>query len=392
MIKLNLRTVVIFLFLFTVFQVEMAVARPNIQGCPNGQAINKSFASGVDWGLCWEEKSNEGIVLSNIFYTTPGGIPRRVLGEASLSQIQTDFDDGSTKKFVVTSSGLGGSSLVDLLSEDCPGGQLLQDNGKSVLCNTTQPMGYIWNSGNLQRQGEFMELYSISKIDTTFYIVRWRFLENGIIQPSVGLSGSLSKFGSDQKHGWAVTADNRVAIGFTNHYFWRLDFDLESDNDNDLVEQIESVPSADRQRKRKELTSVSAEAALSLNPERKRFWRVRDGSEQNTNVGYVSYELVLLNYGHQGKGNNNEAWLANDFFVTLYDECERFAVKNSTQNGCAENVSQFVNGQNTNQKDIVVWYRASSHHLPRDEDIHQIGTRWTGLQLLPRDWSSKNPL
>ncbi len=389
---MNLRNITIFSLVMGMGYTGMSVARPNVESCPSGHSINKAFSSGANWDLCWEEKANEGIVLSNVSYTAPGNNKRKVLGEASISQIQTDFDDGSTKLFSVTGTGLGGGSLLKLTSQDCPQGELLQNNNKPVLCKTTKPMGLIWKNGSQHKQGDLLELFSISKAGSIRYIVRWKLYENGIIEPAIGMSGTLTKEGSNPDHGWQVTNDNRIAVGFTNHYFWRLDFDIEADNNNDLVEQIASIPSSNRLKKSKVITPINTEQAFSLNPANKVFWRVRDSLEQSSNnFGYISYELSLLNYGHQGKGNNQEAWLNNDFFVTLYNSCERFAVKNPTQNGCAENVSQFVNGQNTNVKDVVTWYRASYHHLPRDEDVSQIATRWTGLKLIPRDWSASNP-
>jgi primary-amine oxidase len=389
---MNLRIFTVFYVVCLTVFAQTSIARPNDINCPAGHTINKVFSSGAEWSLCWEEKANEGIVLSNILYSTPGNNPRKVLGEASLSQIQTDFDDGSTQQFSVTSVGLGGDSLVDLSSQDCPQGRLVENNGKSVLCETTKPMGYIWKYRTQHKQGDLLELFSLSKINSISYVIKWKFYENGIIEPAVGVSGKLTKIGSNLDHGWRVTENDLIAVGFTNHYFWRLDFDIDVDGNNDLLEQISSIPSSNKLKKSKVIASINTESALSLNPVNKVFWRVRDNSEQNSTVGHISYELNLLNYAHQGKGNNSEPWLNNDFFVTHYDPCERFAVKNPTQDGCAENISQFVNGQNINAKDIVTWYRASYHHLPRDEDINQIATRWTSLKLIPRDWSPSNPL
>lgn len=388
---MNLRFLIISCFVFFTMSSEIALARPNVQACPSGHSVSKTFSSGAEWSLCWDEKDNEGVVLSNVLYSVPGGNLKRVLGEASLSQIQTEFDDGSSSLFSVSQPGLGGSSLRDLSAEDCPQGELLQRNGKSILCKRGASMGYIWKKRSQHKQGEYLELFSMSNIGTASYIVSWKFYESGIIESAVGLTGKLSKFGSNANYGWPVSND-QIAVGFTNHYFWRLDFDLADSGNNDLFELIASTPSSNKTKKIKSITAIEKEKSFSLNPVNKHFWRVRDGAEQNSTTGFISYELILLNYGHQGKGNAQEPWLTDDLFITHYEPCERFAVKNPTQNGCAANVSQFVNGKNINKKDVVAWYRASYHHLPRDEDMGRVATRWTGLKLLPRDWSSKNPL
>jgi len=51
-----------------------------------------------------------------------------------------------------------------------------------------------------------------------------------------------------------------------------------------------------------------------------------------------------------------------------------------------------VNSQNTNAKDIVVWYRLVHHTLPRDEDFSPAAVQWSNFILLPRDWTSTNKL
>ena len=49
--------------------------------------------------MCWEVRNEEGVVLSDIHYKAAGKPRRRVLGEGSLSQIQTEYDDGSATEF-----------------------------------------------------------------------------------------------------------------------------------------------------------------------------------------------------------------------------------------------------------------------------------------------------
>ena len=109
------------------------------------------------------------------------------------------------------------------------------------------------------------------KINYRELILRWTFLENGTIESGVGLTGQFTKTTSDSAAGWQVTAQNKIATSFVDHYFWRLDFDIASDNGNDVLEQIESIPSADRLTKAKQTQIVSTESAASFNPEDKKF-------------------------------------------------------------------------------------------------------------------------
>ncbi len=371
---------------------NISQARPDNSSCPTGNTISEAFSSGAAWDMCWEVRNEEGVVLSDIHYKAAGKPRRRIMGEASLSQIYTEYDDGSTSQFLVTDFGLGGNQLQTLSAEMCVGGQLRSDAGRNVLCEITQASGYIYRyQDNERRQGSKLELFSASKINSREFIVRWSFLENGTIEMGVGLTGQFTKTTSDSAAGGKVTAQNKIAASFTDHYFWRLDFDIASDNGNDIVEQIKSVPSADRLTKTKQTQTISTEQSASFSPADKKFWRIRDQSETNSANQAISYEMVLLNYAQQNKGNSSFPWLKNDVFVTQYNACERFAVRNPT-NSCGENVSEFVNAQNINAKDIVFWYRLAHHTLPRDEDFSPASTQWSNFILLPRDWTSSNTL
>ena len=384
------------LVLFSIASLLMAnaaQARPNTSSCPAGNTISKTFSSGAAWDMCWEIRDAEGVVLSDVYFTANNETRRRVLGEASLSQIQTEYDDGSATEFLVTEHGLGGNNLQTLSSSQCDGGQLHRHAGRDVLCEVTKENGYIYRfQNNTRRQGDRLDVFSASRINDREFILKWRFLENGIIEIASGLTGQFTKTTANAENGWKVSAQNRFATGFTDHYFWRMDFDIASDNGNDIIEQITSIPSADRLSKTRQMQIISNEVADSFTPQSKKFWRVKDQSLTNIENQPISYELIMLNYAQQSKGNSNSPWLSNDVYMTQYNACERFAVQNPTTNNCGSNVSQFVNNENINAEDVVFWYRLVTHTLPRDEDFSPATIQWNYFSLLPRDWTSINSL
>ncbi|MEB8431346.1 hypothetical protein OO007_03840 [Cocleimonas sp. KMM 6892] len=367
-------------------------ARPNTFSCAAGNTISKTFSSGAAWDLCWEVRDEEGVVLSDIHYKAANSNRRKVIGEMSLSQIQTEYDDDSADQFLVTDFGLGGNSLQTLNASMCEGGQLHEYAGRNVLCEVSSANGYIYRyRDNIRRQGSKLEILSASNINSREFIIRSTFLENGTIETGVGITGQFTKTTTDSNAGWPVTSQNKLSTSFTDHFFWRLDFDIGSSNSNDVVEQIKSVPSSDRLTKTKQTQTISSELAASFTPADKKFWRIKDQSETNNANQPVSYEMVLLNYAQQSKGNSSSPWLKNDVYITAYNACERFAVNNPASS-CGSNVSEFVNSQNTNAKDIVVWYRMAHHTLPRDEDFSPVAVQWSNFILLPRDWTSINRL
>jgi len=288
---------------------------------------------------------------------------------------------------------LGGSNLQTLKPSMCEGGTLRSHDGRNVLCEVTKPSGFVYRYRNdTSRQGSKLELFSTSNVNSREFILNWSFFENGSIEVGSGLTGQFNKTATNSDYGWQVTAQNKIATSFTDHYFWRLDFDIASTNDNDIVEQIKSSPSADRLTKSKQIQTITRETASKLAPASKTFWRVKDQNIVSSSNQSISYEMVLMNYGQQSYGNDNTPWLKNDVFITRYDACQRFAVQNPTNNNCASDVSRFVSGQNINSQDVVFWYRLASHTLPRDEDFSAALTQWNKFILLPRDWTSRNSL
>jgi primary-amine oxidase len=381
-----------FLFLVSAsFLMNTVEARPSGSSCPAGHTISKTFSSGSSWEMCWQIRDQEGLVFSDVKYKPVGRTARRILGEASLSQIQTEYDDGSAGQFLVTDYGLGGNNLQTLNNTMCEGGQLHQNAGRDVVCEVSEAAGYIYRYNRQQRNGDKLTVFSVSAVEAREYIIRWTFLENGTIEPAVGITGQFNKTTTDENSGWKVTAQDKISSSFVDHYFWRLDFDIADDSSNDIIEQIKSVPSSTRLTKTKQTQTISRELAASLIPAEKKFWRVRDNSVTNNSGKPISYEMVLLNYGQQNKGNSASPWLKNDLYITQYNACERFAADNPNNN-CGTNVSEFVNAQNTNAKDLVVWYRLTHHTLPRDEDFNSAVPQWSTFLMLPRDWTSTNRL
>ncbi len=339
--------------------------------------------------MCWTVADKEGLSLSQVYYQAPGGTYRRVLGAASLSQIQAVFDDGAAvdPMFINTSLGLGGNNAQTLNQQTCHNGKLHAENGRNVLCARTLPKGY-------QRQAETFELSSYSQIGPRNYQLRWTFYENGTIEPAVGLSGILPAVGQSAEHyGWPTMRNGQIATGFTDHYLWRLDFDLADDADNDSVQEIRSIPSTSRLTKKKITSGIDVETARLLNPEHKTFWRILDQNltASGSGVGAISYEIVPGHYDQSAANSLNQSWLAHDIYFSRYHECERHAAHNPADD-CAANTDEFIADQeNIAKSDIVVWYKLTHHHLPSSEDSNRIATRWSSFQLLPRDWHSQNP-
>jgi primary-amine oxidase len=375
--------------LLAIWQLAVTQAQGGV--CTTGVYLEETLPTGARWDLCWGERTQEGIVLADIHYTPPSGVRRKVLQEASLAQIEVIYDDGRAAFYYGSEPGLGATQLVTLSSGDCPAGVLLTQSGRTLLCKQTTGRGYLYKYYTQQRQGHAMTLFSASQIGQHLYIVQWRFLDDGTIEPLVGNGGRLLRLGRDLQSGWPVAGDGTVGIGYVTNYWWRLDFDLGGNGANDLVEEFAVNPANSNTRRVSTATPLTTETGRTTDPDQKRSWRVRDGALTNSDGHAISYHLDPTQAGYRYVGPATEPWSQHDLYVTVNQPCERLAIQNPTTGGCAAHVAGYVNGENTAGADIVVWYRATAHRLPRAEDTPLLSVQWQGFQLLPRDWTAQNP-
>lgn len=354
--------------------------------------IDVTLSSGARWEMCWETRTNEGIVLHDITYTAPGQPARMVLAQANLAQIHVPYDDNGARFHDLSDYGLGGGNLDDLTPGDCPNGTLLQDGTKDVLCEQIQAAGYAYKYYATQQQEQALNLFSVSHIGQYNYIPQLRFDENGVIEFGVGATGQLQRLGSNPAYGWPLNSGNTTyGISHMHTYYWRLDFDINGTPNDDQVEEIEFTPSGARDLFTIGRTPFSSEVARAVSPITFRSWRVRDTVTNNADGHSISYQLEA-DPQYLFHGPSYEPFTQNEIYVTVNRTCEKWASHNPTTGGCAGDVSAFVNGESLSGADLVVWYGISFHHLARDEDQTYMPTHFSSFKIVPRDLSATNPL
>lgn len=374
-----------------------------LQAAPNrpiecaGNLLRTNFESSANWSMCITLDKQEGLTINQLKYSV-SGIERRVLSKASLSQLETVFDDNrQAPTFAISKEGLGETKLITLDAGDCEGGDLYPDStGRKVVCARTEKNNLLYNYAyQNRRQGAFFEVRSISQA-TAFqtYTQRWRFYESGVIEPAIGFGGKIPRFApSTLGFGRPIKNASSWALGFSSYLGWRLDFDLGRDSSNDIVEEITSTPSPSRRQKSLNIEALEVETARTLNPELKTTWRVKDNDEINASGLAISYELIPSHYYQSANNVRGRPWLANDIYFTRYRDCEKYSSANAKTAGCSRNVLQYTqNKESIYKADVVVWYKQGYHYLPRSDDSDYLSTDWVGFQLMPRDWTANNPL
>ncbi|MEZ5449459.1 MAG: hypothetical protein R3E89_10895 [Thiolinea sp.] len=360
--------------------------------CSDNYYIDVTLPNQARWDMCWEHRQREGIVLHKIHYTPADGSPRRmVLNEAAIAQIHVPYDDNGARYHDVSDYGLGAAYMSALQADECVDGQLLNFNGKNVVCQQLETRDSAFSYGDDRLQGDALSLFSVSKIGAYNYIPTWRFLDDGAIELGMGATGALQRFGdsSKEQHGWLI-GNNKIGLAHLHNFFWKLDFDLAGTANDDYVEELNFTQNNGRLVRSN--SRYRNETASKVSPETLRSWRVVDGAVTNGKGQAISYEIRLHQSEHRDEGPAAEPFTHNDFYVTRQKSCELFASHNPTTGSCADNLAAFVNGESVQDQDIVVWPSTTFYHMPRAEDAPRMDAHWSFISITPRDWHDANPL
>lgn len=358
--------------------------------CSDDYYINVSLTNGARWDLCWEQRNREGIMLHKVHYTPPAGQRRMVLSSASLAQIHVPYDDNGARYHDISDYGLGGSYMVGLRQTDCPAGKLLRFENKPVICQQVSQSDQGFRYQQEQVKTEALSLFSVSRVGAYHYIPLWRFYADGAIEPAVGATGALQRFNdaSAEDAGWLI-ADNKVGLGHIHNFFWKLDFDLAGSSRNDLIEELNLQEQGEQMVLQvKELTT---EVGRSVNPSTARRWLIRDREQKNAEGQALAYEIRLPQSEHQDIGPDSETFTREDIYFTTFRDCELYASHNPSLEGCADSLSGFVNREDLQGADLVVWPSTTFYHMPRAEDAPFMDAHWSSISLTPRDWQARHP-
>ncbi len=371
-----------------------------VANCSPPYLVDEQFDNGARWQLCWEQRDWDGIVLRDLYYTPPNGTPQRVLAQGAISQVHVPYDDGYPRFHDVTDDGFGNENLNDLTPAECPEGTLLRDGTKDALCQQRLPRGHAFKGLGMAAQGEILSLFSVSTSGEYNYIPVWRFFDDGAIELLMGATGKLQRYTENAQFGWPVRASGLRGTSHIHNYYWRLDFDLGEQGDDDIVEEFNytadnslgtSASAAAQQRRTLGVSHFTTEMGRSIAPANLRSWRIRDGNNRDETGHGISYHLEPMRMGHRYLGPTWEPWTAHDFYVTKYKACEKYVSHNPTIGGCGNHLGAFVNGESLSDADVVLWYGVTFHHIARDEDEIYMHTHWDGFRLVPRNWLPANP-
>ena len=344
--------------------------------CSGINLVEQAFPVGgteqTRWRVCWQEQPRHGLLITSAFFRTAPTAPWiRVLFDARVAEIFVPYHDGSPRLYDVTGYNF---VLTSVGAADCPaaaGGTLL--GSPAHVCKEVRDRGLAWKDYSRVRRGQQLVLWGALGASNYNYIIEWTFRDDGILMGRVG-----------------STAVNLPVKPFTPHIhnpIWRLDIDLNGSAGDSVrfgthTEPVSGLTATDTE------PVIATETGKEWVQEQFNTFDLHDLTLKNAKGNESSYNLIPIT---SGTSRHNEAFTRQDFWALRYTAGELDA----------KSLPTYVsNNQSVSNADIVVWYKGSAHHHPRDEDGEstpqgwkgETQVMWAGFMMMPHNLFSSTPL
>ena len=375
----NIRVIGILAVLSTLALLPMqsahAVTTEALSCTPQYQIV-QTFSNLAKWEMCWEPRAGYGYRLTQVIFTPPNGVRRKVFQSTHVAQLFVPYDENGARYHDIGY----GANLAVLAAAECPGGSLLTN---STLCLTQRPAGYLSKNATTGAsiQGDGFAVFGYYGLGQYYYTFQYTFFDDGSIEPAVLASGALQRYTSLAANGWRIPAaafPNVYGVNHNHFVIWRMDFDLDG-SANNQVERINFTGAGSDQRNMV-VTPLTTETKETNDLTNATFWRVRNTVENNADGRSISYEIEP---DVTDQLRAPEDFTQYDFYLTQY---------NSTEEIVDNGLVGYVNGETVT--DTVLWYGVNFHHVPRSEDDVRMPAHWQGFRIRPRDvtiTSAENP-
>jgi len=368
---------------------------------PSPDAKDNQHVDWEGWSFNWAMRPREGLVITDVSYRG-----RSVLKYAGLAELFTIYDQGQPRPIDFDQ----GYQLISLTPGiDCSSGEWcklsdvkLKGKGSGHVMLHEERTGPNYLGGFGRTPGKTLVLWSGIRFtggsDGYTFIIRWKFRDDGTLIPEVGATGVPQHLstGDTSPHGAFIGLRNKQKVfapGHVHSFLYRLDFDV--DGEDNVVEEFNWQLDKDPQRDASAAptatvawTPIGNEAGRPLNAETFRSWRVVNRKSKNALGHARSYQLIPGSTGmfrsDARYNNGQEASAQADLWVTRF--------KPNEFGGMDALGKKYANGEDVENKNVVVWHWLSMHHFPRSEDWQHQPAVWCSFQLMPRDFLDASPL
>jgi primary-amine oxidase len=304
------------------------------------------------WRLCWQGIPGNGLLIHWAYFRKSPASPWLfVLWDTRVSEIFVPYHSGNPRYYDVEY----GFPLTPIGPNDCPakvGGTVLAGS----VCKEVRDRGLSWKADGAVYRGEEVTLWAGLAAANYNYIIEWTFRDDGVI---MGRAGATSH-----------NLPGREMETHVHNPIWRLDVDLNGwPNDSvHLGTHKENLPGPSATDTE---PLVAVEGGSDWDPHAFNTLNVHDKNLVNSRKDPTSYQLISL--PTQGLSRHKEPFTQKDFWVTHYKWSEM----------SAKDIESYIQPpENVQDSDIVVWYKGSVHHHPRDEDGEYVNGSWHGVALI----------
>ena len=418
-------------------------ARLSQPGGPNFTVEGNQIAWDI-WRFSYRTDKRPGLVLSNID-VKDGEEWRSVLYQAHLSEVFVPYMDPNQGWYWRTYMDSGeygfGLFLTPLRKNvDCPSyatflPAIVNDDAGNPLeipdavCIFERDIGDpAWRHFEVfaQSPDKFVPaegrpetelvIRTASEVGNYDYLIDYRFKQNGAIYIMVGATGLDAVKGvasasmddptaaEDTRYG-SLIAPHLVAPNHDHYFNFRLDFDVDQPANMastlDIVpaENLPDVPRKSMWQVNEVMADTELTARYTFSALKPRYFHVMDASRKGPlghNPAYMIHHGSIA-YGPYDFDNDppfkRNRYLEYSLWNTVYDPDQRYAGGTfAMQSDGSDTLAQWVeDDQSLHNADIVSWFTAGFHHIPRVEDWPVMSTEWKTIHLMPMNFFAMNP-
>ena len=242
---------------------------------------------------------------------------------------------------------------------------------------------------------------TVANYEYGFY---WHLYLDGTIEFLVKATGILSTAGQvpGTKSLYGQTLNNDGLYAPIHQHVFNVRLDFEVDGPGNAIYEVDTVIPEDNSTHScfytvDRLLEREQDAVRRADAGKYRFWKIANRHSRNLVDEPVAYRLQPT--GAITLCANPDSWVAkragfatNNFWVTAYDETERYPAGNPNQSRGGDGLPRWISrNRNIVDEDIVVWYTFGMHHVVRLEDWPVMPRQHVGFILQPHGFFDQNP-
>lgn len=257
---------------------------------------------------------------------------------------------------------------------------------------------------------------SASEVGNYDYLIDYRFMQNGQMEIKIGATGLDGVKGADassmddptaaaETEFGTLIAPNLVAANHDHYFNFRLDFDIDQPTNRFMTMDIVPADVADDSPRRSlwkvenNMPASEMDARYRISASEPRYFMLMNPDRKGSlghNPGYMIHHGSVA-YGPFDFKNDppmkRNAYIEYSVWNTVFNTDERYAGgKYAMQSDGSDTLAEWVKEDAALQnKDIVTWFTAGFHHIPRIEDWPVMSTEWKTVHIMPHNFFPMNP-